>query len=56
MKGLLRYGGIILVLIGVAVLAVPQFMHTMTNTLLATGLAIIVLGVISTIFLNKLER
>ena len=56
MNALLKYGGIIIVLIGVAVLAVPQFTHTMTNTLLIIGLCLNAIGIILTIVLNKMEK
>lgn len=55
MNALLRFGGIILVLIGVAVLAVPYFTNSMTNTLLGTGFVLMVVGIIATIVLNKIE-
>lgn len=53
MKELMKHAGVILVLIGVVILAVPQFMHTMTNGLLLAGLIVIILGIIATIVLNK---
>ncbi|MEG1616644.1 MAG: hypothetical protein RR202_06610 [Bacteroidales bacterium] len=54
MKELIRNAGVILVLIGVAILAVPYFTHAMSNTLLITGLAVIILGVIATIVFNRI--
>ena len=56
MNGLLRYGGVIVVLIGVAILAIPQFMQQMTNTILTVGLITIIIGALSIIFLSKQEK
>jgi hypothetical protein len=55
MKGLLRYGGAIIVLIGVLILALPWFSNSMSNTLLGVGLLVIVVGVIATIFFNRIS-
>ena len=54
MKGLLRYGGAIIVLIGVLILACPWFTGTMSNALLGIGLLVIVLGIIATIVFNRM--
>jgi hypothetical protein len=56
MKGLMTYGGAILVLIGVAIIAVPQFIGASSNSILAAGLVVIVLGIIATIILNKIAK
>jgi len=45
-------GGIIL-LIGVAILAVPAFTEMRSNTILAVGLLLVILGYLAHIFLNK---
>ena len=56
MNALLRYGGVLIVLIGVAILAIPQFNQTMTNDILMTGLVTIVVGILSIIILSKFEK
>ncbi|MDO5571594.1 MAG: hypothetical protein Q4F97_09075 [Bacteroidales bacterium] len=53
MKELLKNSGVILVLIGVAILAIPQFSHSTTNTSLVIGAIFTVLGIIATIILYK---
>ncbi|MGL4781605.1 MAG: hypothetical protein ACRDD8_04355 [Bacteroidales bacterium] len=49
----MKYLGVIIVIIGVAILAIPQFLGSTTNTTLATGLVVIIVGIISYILLNK---
>ncbi|MGL4805241.1 MAG: hypothetical protein ACRC26_02725 [Bacteroidales bacterium] len=53
MNELMKYLGVIIVIIGVAILAIPQFLGSTTNTTLATGLVVIIVGIISYILLNK---
>lgn len=53
MNELIKYLGIILILIGTAVLAVPQFMGAMTNTILLVGLFTIAIGIIVHIVINR---
>jgi uncharacterized membrane protein HdeD (DUF308 family) len=53
MKTLLKSIGVILLLIGVAVLAVPFFNGTRTNMTLGLGLLLVILGFFAHIFLNK---
>lgn len=53
MKELLKYLGVIIAIIGVAILAIPQFMGTTTNATLMTGLVVIILGILSFILINK---
>lgn len=53
MNEFIKYLGILLVLVGAAVLAVPQFMGAMTNTILLVGLFTIVAGVIVHIVINR---
>lgn len=53
MKELLKYLGVIIAIIGVAILAIPQFMGTTTNTTLMSGLVVIILGIVSFILINK---
>lgn len=53
MNELLKYVGVIILLIGVVVLAVPFLGGGMTNTLLLVGLFLIIAGFFVHIFLNK---
>lgn len=45
--------GVIVLLIGVVILAVPAMTGGMTNAVLMTGLIVIVVGYLSHIFINK---
>lgn len=49
----MKYLGVIIAIIGVAILAIPQFMGTTTNATLMTGLVVIILGIFSFILINK---
>jgi uncharacterized membrane protein HdeD (DUF308 family) len=49
----LKYLGVLILLIGVGVLAVPAFTGKSDNSYLAAGLALIIAGYLSHIFLNK---
>lgn len=53
MNELLKNLGVIILLIGVAILAVPTMSGIVSNTLLLTGLGVIILGYISHILINK---
>lgn len=53
MNELIKYVGVIILLIGVAVLAVPFLGGGITNSLLLIGLLLIVAGFFVHIFLNK---
>jgi hypothetical protein len=53
MNTLLKYLGVIILLIGVAVLAVPSFLGGVNNTILLSGAGIIILGYLTHIFLNR---
>ncbi|MDR1939150.1 MAG: hypothetical protein LBQ73_11735 [Tannerellaceae bacterium] len=53
MNNLLKYLGVIILLIGVAVLAIPAFLSGVNNTILLSGSGIIVLGYLTHIFLNR---
>lgn len=53
MNELLKYLGAIILLIGVAVLAVPFLSGGITNSLLLVGLFLIIAGFFVHIFLNK---
>ncbi|MCD7938544.1 MAG: hypothetical protein LUG98_16925 [Tannerellaceae bacterium] len=53
MNGVVKYLGVFVLLIGVAVLAVPALIGGVTNTLLLVGLALIILGYLGHILINK---
>ncbi len=53
MNTLMKSLGIIILLIGVGVLAVPAFTDMRSNTVLAVGLGAIIIGFFAHIFLNK---
>ena len=53
MKTFLKNSGILLLLIGVLVLAIPFFMGVHTNTSLLTGWILIIAGFIGYIVINK---
>jgi uncharacterized membrane protein HdeD (DUF308 family) len=53
MKELLKYLGIIVLLLGVVVLAIPAAQGTLNNSILIAGLALIIAGYLGHIFINK---
>jgi hypothetical protein len=53
MNNLFKYLGVVILLIGVAILAVFYFLHTVTNTVLLSGMGIIILGYLAHIVLNR---
>ena len=53
MNTLMKSLGVILLLIGVGILAIPAFTSIRDNTYLGVGLLIIIVGFISHIILNK---
>jgi len=53
MRELLKSVGVIILLIGVIVLAVPAFTGGITNGILLSGLGLIILGYLSHIVINK---
>lgn len=53
MNTLMKSLGVIILLIGVGILAIPAFTDMRSNTTLAIGLLLIVLGFLAHIFLNK---
>lgn len=53
MKELIRNLGVILILLGVAALAVPAFMATQTNESLLLGLCLVVGGLLAHIIINR---
>lgn len=53
MNELVKYLGVIVLLIGVIILAVPAISGGLTNTILLAGLGVIILGYIGHIVINK---
>lgn len=53
MNELIKNLGVILLIIGVVILAVPALTGGMTNAILLTGLGIIILGYLGHIVINK---
>lgn len=53
MNVLIKYLGVIVLLIGVAILAVPTITGGLNNSILIVGLSTIILGYLGHIFLNK---
>lgn len=53
MNTLLKYSGLIIELIGVALLLVPKFMKTTSNLTLSVGGLCIIVGVIVHVIMNK---
>ena len=53
MNELLKNLGVIILLIGVAILAVPALTGGVSNTILLVGLVVIILGYLSHIVINK---
>lgn len=53
MSAIVKNLGVIILLIGVIILAVPAITGGMSNTILVIGLAVIILGYLGHIFLNK---
>ena len=53
MNTIIKSIGVILLLVGVGILAIPAFSETRNNTFLAVGLLMVILGFIAHIILNK---
>ena len=53
MNEILKYLGVFILLIGVVILAVPFLTGGMTNGILLTGLAAIIIGYLAHIVINK---
>jgi len=53
MNDLLKNLGVIVLLIGVVILAIPAFLGKTSNAILLTGTILVVGGYIAHIFLNK---
>ena len=56
MKEIARYSGVIMMLIGVAVLAIPFFSGTTNNTNLIIGLLLVVEGFLGHIYVNNMKK
>lgn len=53
MKELMKYLGVVILLIGVIILAIPALQGTMNNTILIIGFLVIIGGYLSHIMINK---
>ena len=53
MSTILKYLGVLILLIGVLILAVPTLTGSLSNTILVAGLAVIIIGYFAHIILNK---
>jgi uncharacterized membrane protein YedE/YeeE len=53
MKDLIKYSGILLVLIGALLLVIPALMNVITNGFLVAAAILFVVGIIAHIALNK---
>lgn len=53
MSTLLKYVGVFVILLGVAILAGTYYSGALSNTILAISIAMILLGYLGHIFLNK---
>lgn len=49
----LKYLGVIILLIGVVILAIPTIQGTVSNAMLGTGLVVMLVGYIAHIVINK---
>jgi len=56
MKEFAKYFGVVVMLIGVAVLAIPFLMGTTNNTNLIIGLLFVVEGMLGHIFINNMKK
>ncbi len=56
MNGLIKNIGLIIELIGVALLIIPKVMESTTNTTLIAGGSCLVLGVIAHVVINKFVK
>lgn len=53
MNNLFKYLGSILLLIGVLVIAIPHFLDATSNVTLGSGLALVIIGFLAHIILNR---
>ena len=56
MKELAKYSGVIVMIVGVLILAVPFFSGTTTNTTLLIGLLLVVEGFLGYLFVNNMKK
>lgn len=56
MKALVKYSGLVLQLIGVALLLIPKAMGSLNNGFLVAGGALIALGIIVYVILNRVVK
>ncbi len=56
MKEIAKYTGAIVMLIGVAVLAIPFFQDTTNNTNLLIGLVLVIEGFLGHIYVNNMKK
>ncbi len=56
MKELAKYSGVIVMVIGVAVLAIPFFLGTTNNTNLLIGLILVIEGFLGHLFVNNIRK
>ena len=56
MKELARYSGVIVMIVGVLILAIPFFSGTTTNTTLLIGLLLVVQGFLGYLFVNNMKK
>ncbi len=56
MKELAKYSGVIVMIVGVLILAIPFFSGTTTNTTLLIGLLLVVQGFLGYLFVNNLKK
>lgn len=56
MNAFLKYIGLIIELVGVALLLIPKLMSTTSNVTLAAGGACIVVGIVTYIILNNIIK
>lgn len=53
MKDILKYAGVIVVLIGALVLIIPGLLHTTNNSTLSVAGALLIVGFVAHIILNR---
>ena len=56
MNLLIKYAGILVLIIDVAIIAIPFFANAMSNGLVATGLSLQIIGILLTIILGRLQK
>ncbi len=56
MKELAKYSGVIVMIVGVLILAIPFFSGTTTNTTLLIGLLLVIEGFLGYLFVNNMKK